>query len=421
MIWQNAGFRAVEKPGVSISPAEFKVDAERAFGHLRMLAETIGPRGSCTSGERAGAEYAAEQLDSLGLQSTALESFFGASSTYRRFALICAVAAAATLVALTLPTPFAQIFACFVHLAAAQAMLLESDFRSNWSRRIIPSKQSQNVTARLPSILAPIQTIVFIAHLDTARTPSFNASRRGQAVYSLLFRASLLSFLAAALLDLGFTLQFNLALSWGLAAVLALQLFMLGLFLSFEQAPYSPGAYDNASGVACVLALAKRLVNNPLRRSEIWFCLTGCEETGCGGAVDLFERHHSDWRNVQIINLDQVGYPRLYLRTREGLLHRYSASPDSISLASKIAADLSSVDFRLQPSRAFSDAAPAYQRGLPVFSFGTSPAKGTPPPHRHSLSDLPEHLSTEAFAENLCYLWGLVQRLEVNIQETSNG
>jgi hypothetical protein len=387
---------------------------------MRWLSETIGPRGSCTPGEQKGAVYAAQQLAGYGFADVEIASFSGAASTYLRYALICAIAAAASGTAIILRAPLGHLMAAVIQIAAIQATFFESDFRSNWSRFLIPNRTSQNVIAHLPATSRSQQAIILVAHLDTARTPTFNASRRGQRAYVLLLHALLLSYFTAALLHTGLALLPELRLTWGWVVTFTLQVSMLALFLSFEQAPFSPGAYDNASGVACVLALARRLSREPLQRSDVWFCLTGCEETGSGGAVDLYDHFAAKWLNPWIINLDQLGYRKIYLRTAEGLLRRYTTTSACISIASKTAASLPDIVLNLRSSQAFSDAAPAYQRGLRAFSFGTTPTEHDLQTHRHRMSDTPEHLSPAALSEILCYVGSLIRALDLREQRFSD-
>ena len=61
-------------PAVAPPPARSTPDAARAFGDLRMLAGTIGPRASTTEGERRAAEYIRAQLEAAGYRAS-LESF----------------------------------------------------------------------------------------------------------------------------------------------------------------------------------------------------------------------------------------------------------------------------------------------------------------------------------------------------------
>jgi len=400
-------------------PEAFAPEAASAFEHVRWLSEALGPRPSCSANEQRAAAYAAGQLEQYGM-AVERTPCPGSAFTYLRYALISAAAAAAALAAFAFPLRLVHLLAAACQAAAAQAMLFESDFRGNWSRRIIRDRASEYVTGRMQPAGATRQAIVLVAHLDTARTPAFNASRRGQRAYNLLFKGLLGSFCAAAVLQTALALEPGLPLTGWLAALAALQLVALILFIAAESTPFSPGAYDNASGVASVLALAAKLGQQPLAASEVWFCLTGCEETGSAGAVALFERYQQQWGDAWIINLDQLGYEALYLRTREGLLRRYNAPAACLAQASAVADSLPQLRFSMRPSQAYSDAAPAYQRRLRAFSFGSSPADNQSLTHRHRLTDTAQHLSTEAFAANLCYLWTLITRLDAQAREASH-
>jgi hypothetical protein len=419
MISQSAGSEALRRPQAA-GPADFEDEAREAARHIRWFAETIGPRGSCTSRERQAAEYAADQLAGMGMDDIQIVSFTGAASAYSRYALISGLAAAAALAALLLPIPIIATAAALIQLAAAQAMLSESDFRPNWSRLLIPGRESQNVVARRAAPVPSYQTVVLVAHLDSARTPSFNASRRGQRLYNMLFHALFLSFLLAAL-SLVLAILSATPIAPVLIATTVLQFFTLALFLSLDRAPYSPGAYDNASGAACVLATASHLQRRPLPATELWVCLTGCEETGAGGAVDLYREYGTHWQAPWVINLDQLGYEQIYLRTEEGLLRRRRTEDECISIAGAVAHKLPEIQLSLRPSSAFSDAAPAYQRGLRALSFGTNPLDPDVQTHRHRMTDIPEHLSTAALRANLYYIWNLIRELDNGAQEVGDG
>lgn len=55
--------------------------------HVRYLSQAIGGRGSCTPAEREAAQYVAQQMELLVVQDVRLETYRGAPSTYRPYAL----------------------------------------------------------------------------------------------------------------------------------------------------------------------------------------------------------------------------------------------------------------------------------------------------------------------------------------------
>jgi Zn-dependent M28 family amino/carboxypeptidase len=109
-----------------------------------------------------------------------------------------------------------------------------------------------------------------------------------------------------------------------------------------ELSPYTQGANDNASAVGIILALARRLVQTPLKHTRITALVSGSEEVGCYGMLHyLAERktaNVSDLRPVRFINLEGVGCGRLHYAVSEGMLKPYPSHPDLVRLVGEVAA-----------------------------------------------------------------------------------
>ena len=72
----------------------------------------------------------------------------------------------------------------------------------------------------------------------------------------------------------------------------------------------SPGAVDNASGIACVLELLKYYKDerNRFNNIRVWFVFTGAEETGTMGIRNFYyHMKNLDKDSVLIINFDSIG------------------------------------------------------------------------------------------------------------------
>lgn len=178
-------------------------------------------------------------------------------------------------------------------------------------------------------------------------------------------------------------------------------------FLHADHTPFSPGAYDNASGVACTLSIAEHLIHNPLDNTDVWFAITGCEETGAGGMLALVNTMAESWRQALWVNLDQTGIGRLYIRLEEGMLRRYAVQPSALQLARE-AAKVSGINLREHTSQAFSDAIIAHQEGLLAISLGASPTEPDLETPRHQLSDVPTALQLGTLHQTLYYVWSLL-------------
>ena len=67
-----------------------------------------------------------------------------------------------------------------------------------------------------------------------------------------------------------------------------------------DSAPQSPGATDDASGVAVLLETARALISDTPPRNTVMFLFTDAEEIGCWGAK-AFINHHPLARNVRVV------------------------------------------------------------------------------------------------------------------------
>jgi len=386
--------------------------AGRAYDHLRHLSQEIGPRGSCTSGERAAADYVSGQLRQMGLDQVDRQDFRGAPSAYHRYAIVFCAGLAGAAIAFAVRTPTAAWIAFALQGLAAWGMLQESDFAANWTRWIIPGRPSQNVIGKIPPKDRWRQRVMLTAHVDTHRTPFFNTSRRWQLAFQLLFRSLWGSLLAAMLLFLLYALTERVGL---LRLALLPELLLLSgtvLFLHPDQTPFSPGAYDNASGVGSVLALAERLLVEPLVHTEVWAVFLGCEENGSEGSAAFLKQYALQGQGTFLINLDMMGCGKLYIRTEEGFLVRRRPPESMLTLARRVSTALPELGVYERPSQAFSDATIAYKMGLKALSLGTAPRSPASPIYRHTLSDTVDHVELEALQDTHRYVLALLQTID---------
>jgi aminopeptidase YwaD len=79
------------------------------------------------------------------------------------------------------------------------------------------------------------------------------------------------------------------------------------LLAHFDTMANTPGAFDNASGIAVLLALAERLASADLGIGIEWLAVNGEEVGGLGDAAYLLQREHELDQVLAAINLDGVG------------------------------------------------------------------------------------------------------------------
>lgn len=385
---------------------------QQAVEHIAYLTQEIGGRGSCTQQEHEAADYIADQLSRIGGKDVQRQPFLGAPSAYARYALTFSTGLAATAIALAWRTPATAVVAAALHGVAAAGMLAESDFIPNWTHRIIPGRPSQNVLAILPARQQPKKHVILTAHMDSHRTPVFNTNRFWQRVFNVGFRALFASLILGALLHVLIVFA-DSALLRVLSLIPAILLAAgILLFLQADLTPYSPGAYDNASGVASVLALGERLSKHPLRETQVTLALLGCEENGSWGSYALLKEYAGHWQASVMINLDQMALGTLYVRIREGFLIRRHPKPEMLRLVHRVAESFPELGVFERPSQAFSDATPAYKAGISAISLGTTPLDEQHEIHRHQMSDTIEHVEFQALQSTQQYVWALLQAID---------
>ena len=285
---------------------------------VQELSVEIGPRGSTSEAERRAAEYVASYLRTHGFD-TAIESFHSVTSFSWAFGIFfTAFIIAATL--LVVGTP--PIIPAVLTLLTLITFVLESSGRETVTR-ILPQHPSQNVIGRIMPTITASRHVVVTAHLDSARTAIMWHPR----VVGLFRPLLLLGIIAMiAITGLSITAIFIAALWLRLITWIACIYIAIILFLLVDRelrGLITPGANDNASGVAVLLSLANSFVTHPLSiDTDIWLVATGSEEAGTVGMLRFLQRHGKELpkETTTFINIDNVGAGAVTYTTAEGLL-----------------------------------------------------------------------------------------------------
>jgi hypothetical protein len=307
---------------------------ERAFEHIEVLAEQIGPRPAGSASERQAFEYIEEQLKNWGYTICSQAVPFAPLSFFPLYALGG--------LALILGSWIVQSFSLFSLLLPLLFFSLPQLGRMElrtWRRK----ENSQNLFAlinprgeKYPAqhidnditqiIGAERPTLILCAHVDSARASAFHSRFGLELQAKALFYAQrgAIAVAAMALLRLiGFQLPDGIiALTGILGSVLGSWLAISDLLnLLAHGNHYSPGANDNASGVGVLLALAEYFASIPPTRTNLGFLFTGAEETGMHGAKAFVASLHGQTENIYILNLDMVGAGNtLHFVTRDGTI-----------------------------------------------------------------------------------------------------
>ena len=293
---------------------------------LREVVEALAPMEKLagSEGESEAAEWIEARLNKAGVEARVEEESFR-DGFAGQLATLAAASAAAGLVALNRwgrPLGF---------LGGAAAGALIADDVSNgprlYRRLVAEEKTTWNVVAEIGPADAE-RTLVLLAHHDAARTGRIfsQAGQRaiGDAAPGLIERADtsvplwwlvlsgpLLVAAGAAAGSRKLTAAGSV-LSAGAAASLA----------DIQRSPVVPGANDNLSAVAVLVAVAEALREKPLEGVRVVLASCGAEEVLQGGIHGFAKRHlaEMDRDRTWVLNLDTVGSPELMLLEGEGEL-----------------------------------------------------------------------------------------------------
>jgi len=353
--------------------------------HVVALAQHIGPRPSTGEGEAVAARYLAEEMRTWA-DNVRNEPFSAFTSFSWPWMLIYGAGLLAAALLWWWP-PAALLLA----VLAAWTYWQQAAGRIELGYAF-PKRVSQNIIGLIRPSLARRRRLLLVAHFDSARSSLLWSP--GQVRY---FRGTfLLSALATGLVLLA-TLLSNLGyvaapLHWAwwpgpvvwaiVAAPGGLDLLIALLVLIHREAfcQVTPGANDNASGVAAALAACEQLAAQRLEHTEVWCVGTGCEEVGMLGMRALLKAHRVDLSDAAIIVLDNLGKGQMKYTLGEGLLSVLPCDPRLVELAGGVARrhpqwNLGTSVNRLLPT----DMGPALLEGYPAIGLRAEDERGLLP------------------------------------------
>ncbi len=295
-----------------------------ALPTLTEVVEALAPleRRAGSAGEQQAAQWIAERLRATGCEAQVEEEQFldGYAKVIGTLAAAGAIAGTAAL-SRRLRKPAAA--------AAALVTAAIADDISNgprvFRRLSTPPRPTWNVVAQCGDRTAE-RTLVVLAHHDAAPTGAiFDETAQawlGDAFPGIIERIdtslplwwALLS--APALVALGAARDRKGMLRAGLAGSVVGS----AVFADVARSPVCPGANDNLTAVAVLVALAERLAREPIKDLRVMLVSCGAEEVLQGGIHGFAARHFPelDRDRTWFLNLDTVGSPRLIMLEGEG-------------------------------------------------------------------------------------------------------
>lgn len=312
-------------------------------------------------------------------------------------------------------------------LGAAATSFLAASFwgdaagRFHWLRSLFPARPSTNVLARLRNPQAR-RLLVVSAHVDAAHSgfvfhPGVQGWLRrryadGEMPPALTLPYWALMSLAGAsgLRAIGFPR--SLAKMVALPGVV-LSAATAGFLADIRRNPVVPGANDDASGVATILALAQELAASPPKNLEVWFLVTGCEEGILGGMCEFLKAHHVELedRRPFFLNLEILGAGQPLYQEAEGLVTTFRFDPEAVSLAAEVALEPEFEGVHGMTAPFTTDALVAHHYGFPAITI-MSLATDEHLPHYHWASDTPENIDGASLERCYRYLRRIIQRFD---------
>jgi uncharacterized metal-binding protein len=375
---------------------------------VQELLKGIGPRGSATEGEHNAANVVAEQLVELGLQPER-HAFVSATSAYSPLA----VAAGAVLVSVFLfwqPQSAAAAAAALLAGATLIAAVLELKSRDNPLRWVVPTGNGASIFARSSGSDAQRPAMLVTAHLDTARTPALLRSPGARGFARALIYLTLAATTALVVLYVVGTTSGARALREIALIPAAVVLLAFVLLLQAANSPYSEGANDNASGVAVALALAERVIDQPLANHDVVFAFTGCAEVGGYGLNALLKGPLATQRPAAHVIVDAVaGQSGQALGpTVDGR----AANARLIAVADGVIARCPELNARAaRAAVAPPELSLSARRGVPALALSALAADGLPPNWR-SQTDTTANVDPVTLERAAEFAWQLLRALD---------
>jgi len=363
------------------------------LNHIHALATTIGPRPPTRQGEQEAADYVSQQLEILGYQPTT-EHFKSATSIYHPH-IITALLMIVAFIIYPLFGRVSATIAAGISLIALVSDVLELGFVSNPLRWITPKGESQNVFATLESQQVNRQDLILVGHLDTHQAGKIFSSQGWVKFFQTFTTAAFAAFCVQVILYLVATFTLRDWLWYASIPSAVSALILLIICWEANQAPFSPGANDNASAVAMVLTLAETLSEQPLQHTRVWFALTGCEEVQHYGMIDFIKRHKHQWLNPKVLIFEMLGVAGPAWETKEGIIVPFKPDKVLVKIVETIAKE--HPELGAYPSNIVggnSEMADAHRAGLPAITFfGLTPDGKAP--YWHQLADTPDKMNPD--------------------------
>jgi hypothetical protein len=388
---------------------------------LREVIEALAPleRRAGSAGERTAADWITQRLRAAGCDATVEEEQFreGYARVMSTLSITSGLAGVAAL-ASRRARPVAGAVAGAVVAAIADDV---SNGPRLFRRAASPTRTTWNVVGSCGETSAP-RTLVLLAHHDAAPTGKIfdDTFQRwwGETFPGIIERVDTSLPLwwtlmgAPALVALG-TLRGRRGL---IAAGVAGSALGTAVFQDVARSPIVPGANDNLTAVAVLVALAERLRVEPIEGLRVVLASCGAEEVIQGGIYGFGRRHFPalDRERTWFLNLETLGSPRLIMLEGEGAVimedYHHRAFRDLIArVADRTGAHMR----RGMRSRNSTDAVIPSRAGYPTATLA-SMNRHKQLSNYHLMTDTPENVDYRTVRQALMVTEAVARELAAN-------
>jgi acetylornithine deacetylase/succinyl-diaminopimelate desuccinylase-like protein len=382
---------------------------------VREVIETLAARerGSASEGERWAAHWIAGRLRELGCDATVEEERVR-PDTWRNLIALNAAGALAGLAA----TRGARALPALTATASLAALADDIQNGLHLARRAtVPERTTWNVTAECGDRDAE-RTVVILAHHDAAHTGLIFSQTPQRTLWER--RPDLIErndtavpiwwpMLAAHGLTALGAVTGSRALARAGATMCALA---VGVFVDIARRAVVPGANDNLTAVGCLVALARRLREEPVEGVRVLLVSAGSEESFQEG-IRAWGRRHFDSlprETTSFVTIDMVGSPELAMIEGEGPIWMEDYDDELRGLIDSCAADAGVPLRRKLRSRTSTDGVIPMRAGYPTVLLGSvEPWKA--PSNYHWPTDTPDRLDYGTIDDAIRLTEAVVRRL----------
>jgi hypothetical protein len=385
---------------------------------LKEVVEALAPlkRRAGTPPEQQAADWIARRLERAGTPAAVEEVEFLDGYAHQLLPLGVAGVVAGGLAL----TGRARALATALGLSAAAAIADDATNGSRvWRRTVTTPRTTWNVVAEAGDRDAD-RTLVVLAHHDAAPTGHvFDQS--GQKWFARQFPDLLQSVDTSP--PLWWAIAGGPALSGAGALLRNRKLALAGTALSaltvvlgadIARSPVTPGANDNLSAVAALVAVAERLRASPVPGIRVLLVSCGAEEVLQGGIYGFAESHFPrlDPGRTWFLNLDTIGSPQLIMLEGEGTFGMEDyPQPGFRDLIARVAEQQRISLRRGQRSRTSTDSVIPARAGYAIATLASFEPDSKVLSNYHLMSDTPENLHYDTIAQGVSVAHALAAEL----------